>query len=154
MRIRIEGTDLPGLRCGPSPDRPGGYANIHVGVQRRNDPRSWLDLQPADAESVAWEFEATTTERDGRVDVLGPWIQGGPGGRFVYLSWGTIGGSGGFEMFRRAKLMIADIDDATLRAAARAGVLVGRLGLTDAKGNPTCARQTGVEWSVSPVAAP
>ncbi|HEV7205625.1 MAG TPA: DUF5990 family protein [Jatrophihabitans sp.] len=154
MRIRTEGEDLPGRRCGPSPERPSGHDNIQVGVQRRNDPHQWLDLQPGDAATVAWEFEATAIERDGRIDGLGPWIQGGPGTRFVYLSWGTVGDSGGFEMFRRAKLLIADIDDATLRAAARSGVLVGRLGLTDAKGNPSCARQRDVRWSVRPVAAP
>ena len=52
VRIHIEGTDLPGRSCGPSPDRPGGHQNIHVGVQRRNKPDEWLELQPGDAESV------------------------------------------------------------------------------------------------------
>ncbi len=32
MRIRIEGRNLPGASCGPSPDRPQGHANIHVSV--------------------------------------------------------------------------------------------------------------------------
>jgi hypothetical protein len=36
VQIRIEGTDLPGASCGPSPDPPGGYHNIHVAVQRRH----------------------------------------------------------------------------------------------------------------------
>ena len=36
MRIRIDATDFPGDSCGPSPDSPGGYHNIHVGIQPRN----------------------------------------------------------------------------------------------------------------------
>ena len=36
LRIRIEATDLPGRSCGPGPDAPDGYKNVHVGVQRRN----------------------------------------------------------------------------------------------------------------------
>ncbi|MEO9138038.1 MAG: DUF5990 family protein [Jatrophihabitans sp.] len=147
MRIRIEGTDLPGRGCGPSPERRGGYDNIRVGVQRRNNPREWLDLQPGDAEAVTWEFDATVTERHGGLDVLGPYVQGGPGQRFIYLSWGTVTTAGEFEMFRRAKLLIADIDESVLRAADKSGLLIGRTGLTDAKGKPICARLRGVAWS-------
>jgi hypothetical protein len=87
MRIRIEGTDLPGRNCGPSPERPDACHDIHVGVQRRNNAREWLDLQRGGAESVVWTFDATATERPGGIDVLGPYIQGGPGQRFIYLSW-------------------------------------------------------------------
>jgi len=36
-----------------------------------------------------------------------------------------------------------------LGEAARTGQLIGRLGLTDAKGNPTCSagRPPSIEWS-------
>jgi hypothetical protein len=44
-------------------------------------------------------------------------------------------------MFRRAKLMVADIDPALLAAvAADDGTLVAELGLTDGRGGPLCAR--------------
>ena len=33
MRIRIEAVEFPGSTCGPSPQRPEGHFNIHVGVQ-------------------------------------------------------------------------------------------------------------------------
>ncbi len=54
------------------------------------------------------------------------------------------------EMFRRAKLMLADVPDDVLAKAAAKGTLVGRLGLTDAKGQPLCAsvRPPLIEWSV------
>lgn len=52
-------------------------------------------------------------------------------------------------MFRRAKLMLDGVDPATLRAAARSGTLLGRLGLTDVRGGPLCAavRPPLVTWS-------
>jgi hypothetical protein len=43
-------------------------------------------------------------------------------------------------MFRRAKLMLADVPAEVLDSAAASGLLVGRLGLTDANGQPRCAR--------------
>ena len=52
-------------------------------------------------------------------------------------------------MFRRAKLMLADVPAAVLDAAAASGLLVGRLGLTDAKGQPLCAsvRPPQIGWA-------
>jgi hypothetical protein len=73
-------------------------------------------------------------------DVRGPHIQGGPGQRFIYLSWGSVDGDSHFTMFRRAKLMLADVPADVLAAAAASGTPVGTLGLTDAKGHPICAR--------------
>jgi hypothetical protein len=52
-------------------------------------------------------------------------------------------------MFRRPKLMLADVPTAVLAAATASGTLVGTLGLTDAKGHPLCARVTPpkIHWS-------
>jgi hypothetical protein len=144
VRIRIEGNDLPGRSCAAGGDFPG-YHDIHVGVQRRGRPSELLDLQPGDAATASWVFEATV---DG-TDVRSPYIQGGPGKRFIYLSWGTMPPGGAFELFRRAKLFLADVDPTVLSAADESGELVGRLGLTDGKGHPVCAwvRPPAVRWS-------
>ena len=74
-----------------------------------------------------------------------------PGGRFIYLNWGTVDHSGEFAMFRRAKLWLSAIPPELLSAAADLGVLVGRVGLTDPKGNPVCAsvRPPLIEWSAA-----
>jgi hypothetical protein len=146
VRIEIQGHDLPGRSCGPSPDSPGGYHNIHVGVQRRNAREELLGLLPGDAPSANWSFECTPSV-DG-TDLKGPYIQGSPGGRFIYLSWGTVDSDQAFRLFRRAKLMLDAVPPDVLSAAAAAGVLVGRLGLTDRKGNPVCAsvRPPEIEW--------
>jgi hypothetical protein len=150
VQIRLEASDLPGRSCGPSPERPGGHGNIHVGVQRRNQPDEILGLVPGDAPSATWILECKATASLTGVDLTGPYIQGRPGGRFIYLSWGTLDEAPAFTMFRRAKLQLDAIPSATLEHAAALGVLVGRLGLTDAKGNPLCAavRPPVIGWSV------
>jgi hypothetical protein len=149
VEIRIEGHDLPGASCGPGPDYPDGHPNIHVAVQRRNKPAELMGLVRGDAESATWTLECTAAETGSGVDLKGPYIQGGPGGRFVYLSWGVVGADGAFTMFRRAKLMLDGVPPAVIRRAAACGVLVGRLGLTDEKGHPRCAalRPPLMEWS-------
>jgi hypothetical protein len=43
-------------------------------------------------------------------------------------------------MFRRAKLMLGAIPPEVTAEAVRTGRLTGRLGLTDARGRPLCAR--------------
>lgn len=151
MRISIEATDLPGLSCGPSPDSPGGYQNIHVGVQRRGRRDELLGLVPGDVPSATWTMECTATPSPAGTDLKGPYIQGPPGGRFIYLSWGTVDGTAGFTLFRRAKLWLGAVPADVLDQALDLGVLVGRLGLTDPKGNPLCAavRPPVIEWSAA-----
>jgi len=136
---------LPGLSCGPSPDVPDGYKNIHVGVQRRAKPEELLQLVPGDSTSARWELESEIKGDD----VKGPYIQGRPGERFIYLSWGVVGDDGSFTMFRRAKLMLADVPREVLRDAVKSGRLTARLNLTDSKGNPLCARvkAPAIAWS-------
>ncbi|MEV0406100.1 DUF5990 family protein [Actinoallomurus sp. NPDC050550] len=149
MLIRIEASQLPGRECGQAPGFPG-YRNIHVGVQRRDRPAELLDLHPGDAASATWELEVTAaTATETGWDLRGPYVQGRPAGRFVYLSWGTVNDGGQFEMFRRAKLWFDAIGPDVLEAAARSGLLVARLGLTDARGHPLCAsvRPPLIEWS-------
>jgi uncharacterized protein DUF5990 len=150
MQIRIEGRDLPGATCGPGPDAPLGHHNIHVGVQgkKRDD---LVGRVAGDAPSATWTLECTVTEGPAGVDCKGPEIQGPPGGRFIYLSWGAGPGDESLTMFRRAKLMFDAIPPNVIASAADLGLLVGRLGLTDSKGHPICAavRPPLIEWSAA-----
>ncbi|MFF0161592.1 DUF5990 family protein [Streptomyces sp. NPDC005263] len=146
MRIRIDATDLPGRTCrapapsaDPDADAPA-YGNVHVAVQRRDRPAELLAPQPGDAASATWTLECTADSSPTGTDVRGPYVQDRLGRRFIYLSWGTVDDAGVFTMFRRAKLMLDVIPAEVLAAAARHGLLVGRLGLTDSFGNPVCAR--------------
>ncbi|WP_433270158.1 DUF5990 family protein [Micromonospora vinacea] len=146
MRITIDGNDLPGQRPGAEADALR-LGNVHVGVQRKAEV---VEQVPADAASATWSFEVSSREIDGTLDVGGPWVHGRPGARFLYLSWGAVT-QDGFAMFRRAKLMFTDVPTELLRAAHEGnGTLVGRVGLTDAAGEPICARvhPPAIAWAV------
>ena len=144
IQIRIEGSGLPGIDW--YPDGPvARRRNIQVGVQSRAG--DLLDPHPGDAPCAAWAFQATATG----TDVKGPYIQGRPGARFIYLSWGSVDDAGAFTMFRRAKLMLDAIDPGILDTARRYGRLIARLKLTDASGDPVCAavRPPLISWSAN-----
>jgi hypothetical protein len=150
VQIRIVGSDLPGVTCGESGNFPG-YDNIHVAVQRRNHPQELLGLVAGDAPSARWDLDCEVVDTPGGVDVKGPYVQGRPDARFIYLSWGTVGADGAFTMFRRAKLWLDGVAPDVMTAARRSGTLVGRLGLSDECGHPLCAsvRPPRISWSAA-----
>lgn len=150
VQIHIEGSDLPGRACAPGDGFPG-YENIHVGVQRKDRPGELLGPHPGDAPTARWTLECTAVAGADGVEISGPYVQNRLGGRFVYLSWGTVDDTGLFSMFRRAKLMFADIGPGVLEAAVRSGHLTARLPLSDAEGRPRCARvrPPAIEWSAT-----
>ena len=131
MRVRIEGTELPGATYG------------QVGIQRG---REVIELHPAGSAAVTWSFEVDVRRTaDGEVDLRGPYVQGRKGDRFVYLSWGRPE-HGSLTMYRRAKLMFDAVD---LGALHDAHTLVGRVGLTAKDGTPRCAavRPPAITWT-------
>jgi hypothetical protein len=90
--------------------------------------------------------------RDGGLDQFGPYVHGRPGKRFVYLSWGDVGDDGSFDMFRRIKLWLSQVDATTLEAAAQPGrCLEAHLRLTDECGGPRCGglHPALVDWRVA-----
>jgi hypothetical protein len=147
MRVIITGVNLPGrVFC-----RPDGspLENVHVGVQLRRDP---AQLVRGDATQARWELDVDVVETDGFLDFRGPAVQGKRGERFIYLTWGNVDAAKGFEMFRRAKLMLDRIDPELMESAARDGRLAVTVDLTDDRGGPRCARvdPPALAWSVPP----
>jgi hypothetical protein len=136
MRIVIEGHDLPGAEFVSEGLQ---LHNVHVAVQIGEHP---VGLVRGDAVRARWEIDVRTVVADGGVvDLRGPAVFGKKGERFLYLTWGDVGAGGSFARFRRAKLMIGDIEPELLAAAARVdGVLVASLPLADERGGPRCAR--------------
>ena len=136
MQIRIEGAGLAGREFGE-------YRNVHVGVQRRGAPAELLGVAPADRAAISWVLDCEV--RDG--EPRGPFIQGRPGARFIYLCWVAVDPVP--VGFRRAKLMLDSVPTETMSTACEVGVLVGALNLTDRRGWPICAavRPPLIEWS-------
>ena len=146
MRLTITGHHLPGRRwCS------GGEIqdNVHVAVQERREP---VGRVPGDAESATWQTEVrVVVGDDGGLDFRGPVVQGRCGERFVYLVWGHVDAAGTFAMFRRAKLMLDQVDPSLVRAADAPGRrLVANVDLTDDGGGPRCARvePPALRWTV------
>jgi hypothetical protein len=156
MSVMIEGHDLPGLHCHPGPE--GEHNAVHVGLwtsAKTGVPvpgRPWrvVEVKPGDAPSVRWECAVTVGQAADGLDFVGPYVRGDRADRHLALFWGDFDGTE-LHMFRGAKLRLVDVAPEVIAAAARTGHrLVGRLGLTDAKGNPVCARQHGIDWSAEP----
>ena len=136
MRIRIRGRNLPGRTFVSDGEV---LHNVHVGVQERKDP---VGLVPGDAPSAAWDVEVgLKVDAHGDLDFRGPAVQGRPGERFLYLTWGDVGTDGSFAMFRRAKLMLGAIDPVVVRDAEDSGrPLLADIDLSDECGGPRCAQ--------------
>ena len=135
MQLVVRGHDLPGASY-------AGHARIGVALQVGSEPQG---VVVGDAAAARWTTDVRRVDGDFR----GRAVHGRRGERFVYLTWGDLAG-GGFEMFRRAKLMLDRIDAAVLEAADAAGLLVADVRLTDEQGGPRCARvdPPAVQWSV------
>lgn len=142
MEVTIRGTNPPGRTwC--------DHADIHVALQVGKDPDGAV---PADTPAPSWTTEVrVVVDGDGGLDFRGAAVHGKRGGRFLYLTWGDVV-DGRFEMFRRAKLVLADVDAALVRSADRNGTaLVAEVDLTDERGGPRCARvdPPAVRWSTN-----
>ncbi len=144
MRVEIHGVELPGRWCET-------YENVHVGLQRG---REVIDIHSADEQAVRWVMDVDVRrEGDAIVDIRGPYVHGRPGNRFLYLSWGTVDDRGAFTMFRRAKLLLGDVEPTVLEAALQPeSHLVAHLALTGPDGGPRCGsvRPPHIQWAAGP----
>jgi hypothetical protein len=132
MLLQIRGYHLPG-RVWHSRDEY--FDNVHVGIQVGKEPH---ELVRADSETPSWTITIEVVARERGTDFRGPAVQGKPGARFVYLTWGDVDADGSFTMFRRAKLMLADLEP--LITGDKDRTIVANVDLTDDCGGPRCAR--------------
>jgi hypothetical protein len=167
MAVVIEGTELPGLSCHPEPDGTVHRA-IHVALATsakavpEGTPRLIVPGRPGiaaspfpgDAPTARWEVTVTVRgDADEGYDFTGPPVRGGKTDRHLGLIWGDVPGDGTLRLFRGAKLRLVDVPPGVIARALRRGHhLVARVRLTDAKGNPVCARvpATHLTWSAEP----
>jgi hypothetical protein len=106
-------------------------------------------MVPADVDAAVWELECQVAATSPTWDLRGPQIQGSPGRRFIYVTWGVVDDGRAFTMFRRAKLWLDAVPTGVAKAAQAGGLLIGRLGLSDDRGWPLCAavRPPRIEWT-------
>lgn len=117
--------------------------------------RGRSDLLPPARESrntLCFEFAVKVgTRPTGEPNFLGPFAQGPPDARFVYVNSGTLAGQPESCWSRRAKIPLTGISWALVDAARREDAVIE----TDMPGgghdgSPTCATVKGISWRVRP----
>ena len=140
--VVIEGSALPGRRCGPAED-------VHVGLGRGDRT---VELVPADASTARWTFDVEVRRGDdGDLDFAGPEIFGPRAERNLYLRWLGRPAGGAPRMFGAIKLRLFELDRALVEAALEPGTaLVGRIALAEGPGRPRYAtvRAPHLTWAV------
>jgi len=161
MTVVIEGSELPGRTCRPEPDGQG-HRDIYVALGGRSEDRPALTMSnkpgmaiepvPGDAPAARWEMPVTVRRDEDGFDYGGPFVRGVRDDRHLGLIWGDLQGGDTLQVFRGAKLRLVDVDPGLIEQALRPGhTLVARIRLTDARGNPICARvhPPYLTWSVT-----
>jgi hypothetical protein len=172
LTVVIEGHDLPGLTCRPDPGGHGHH-NVHVALGgpgrdrpgpggpgedtptlvMPGSPGLAIEPVPGDAASARWETTITVRRDQDGFDFSGPFVRGDRTDRHLGLVWGEVPGDGTLLVFRGAKLRLADVDPRVIEEAMRPGHrLLARIRLTDARGNPVCARvhPPALVWHAEP----
>jgi hypothetical protein len=115
--------------------------------------RGRSDLVPPVRQSrnaLRFEFSVRIGERpNGNPNFLGPFTQGPPEARFVYVNSGTLAGQPESCWTRRAKIPLTGITWQLIEAARRDGAaLEADMPGRGRDGSPTCATVKGVTWQV------
>jgi Family of unknown function (DUF5990) len=106
--------------------------------------RGTRDLEPAarsSRETIAFEFAVRVGRRpDGTPNFLGPYAQGPPSARFVYVNSGTLAGQADSCWTRRAKVPLGGITwEMIERAKGTTGIVEAQIDGTARDGGPACA---------------
>lgn len=123
---------------------------VAFAVQRGRD--GLLAPSEASGDAIAFDFTVRVADRGGEVNVLGPFAQGTPADRFIYVNSGTMAGQPDSEWTRRAKVKTRSIDWVLAEAALAAPgtVLEARIEGTAGDDGPCCATVPllGGGWTV------
>lgn len=100
-----------------------------------------IQKQRSTGADLRFEFNATLrTAKDGTPDFAGPFVQGPPNGRFVYIDIGTCAGQLDSKWSRRLKIPLAGISlPATKGAGADRITMITSVPGTGKDGGPNCA---------------
>jgi hypothetical protein len=98
-----------------------------------------VQKQRSQGGDLVFEFQPlikNSSEPDGPSSLTGPFVQGPPGQRFVYLDIGTYAGDSNSSWSRRLKI---PLDTITAEMIIKGGVLEARVPGRDRHGDPACA---------------
>ena len=93
-------------------------------------------------DDITFDLSVRVSERpDGSPNLLGPFAQGPPTGRFVYVNSGTSAGEADSPWTRRAKVPLSDITWEMIAEALASpdAVVAARIAGTARDGGPACA---------------
>jgi hypothetical protein len=132
--VRTEAFELP-LRI-VMLDPPAGVA---IAMQRGK-----ADLEPVahvTADGLVFDFPVTVsgTRPGGGPRLLGPFVQGPPDGRFVYINSGKLAADFASPISRRAKIPLTALDWALIESLARGHRLEARVAGRARDGGPAAA---------------
>ena len=126
FRIIVE-SPPPGVDYGLQKGRGGEYEVVQKQRSAKGDLRFEFDVRVKDG-------------KDGMPTLLGPFVQGPPHERFVYLDIGTYAGQADTPWSRRLKIPFREITRAVVKQALDGKkILEARVPGTGKDGGPTCA---------------
>jgi len=138
------------IRCQHLPGTVfGEHAAVRLGIQKGTEV---VEDEPAEGEERVFTvpFRVKRNPRTGDPSFSGPFVQGKSGDPFIYLCWGERQGTT-WEGFRRAKLLLKDLDWPALEAAAKVQhSLEVTVDMRDSKGAPLAAsiKPENLEWKL------
>lgn len=130
-------TELP-LRIVMRDPVPG----VAIALQRGPSGKASL-VWPVESSAEALVFDLDVVVdgslADGRPRLLGPFVQGPPAGRFVYLTAGTGAGQFASPWTRRAKVPLGGLSWALIEGLAPGARLAAHIAGKSRDGGPACA---------------
>jgi Family of unknown function (DUF5990) len=123
---------------------------VDFGLQKgRGSQFETVQTQQSSGGDLSFEFAAGVGEGG---KLRGPFVQGPPAERFVYLRVGAAAGQAGSPWSRRVKVPLAGISrDAVERAQARTHVIEAHVPGTGRDGTPACATVKDFDgWKLRP----
>lgn len=114
---------------------------VAIAMQRGASGKEMLWPVEVSAEALVFDFDVTVagTIADGRPRLLGPFVQGPPNGRFVYLTIGVAAGQLDSPWRRRAKVPLGGLTLAMIEALPPGGRLAAHIAGKARDGSPACA---------------
>ena len=118
-------------------------AGVDYGVQKGSGNKyETIEKQRSEGRDLQFNFSITVKNADpASPDFSGPFVQGPPGERFIYIDIGTAAGQFGTPWSRRLKIPLKDIqiEKADSLSVASGLIMVTSVPGTGKDGGPNCA---------------